>query len=235
MSSLVSLIYKEKWSEIPDRIKEYPEEAQVWENLDDRPLLYACGRTNIPGEVIDAIIQACPQAVKEKSKLGGALPLHIAARQLSNTTPDIVKVLLHHYKEAAVIGNDHGHTPLMSHLVLNETPSLEVVKTLVETKPEAAKITDDFYYYPLHRATDCGIWEIVKCLIDAYPEALRKKTRTEETPRDMCKRRGHDELYDKLCKEEDTIFGVTLSEDVKVEEDEQNNLSDKVKSMGIES
>lgn len=186
--SLLSLLYQQRWSEIPNRLKTHPEEAKSWKHIvSDLPLHYASSRNDIPAEVIDTLIEAYPQAVKEKSELVGALPLHVAVREVSSTTLDVLQVLLRHYSKGATIKNNHGHTPLLSHIVLCESPSIDVIKLLVEAHPDAVRITNNYQYYPLHHAVECGDWELSKWLIDAYPEALRKETNARETPRDIAK------------------------------------------------
>lgn len=208
--NLISLIYKEKWSEVTDRIQSHPEETKSWDKFRDLPLHYAVGRNNIPAQVIEQLIEAHPTAVKERADFFESLPIHIAVRDVSSTTCDIVKVLLRYYIDGATVTNSHGHTPLLSHLVLCESLSMDVVKLLVEAHPDVAKTPDRMQYYPLHRAVECGHWEISKCLIDAFPEALQKETGAFEFPCDTAKRCHHYDLWEQLQHEEVKIFGSNV-------------------------
>jgi len=101
-----------------------------------------------------------------------------------------VKILLQHAPEAAT-QQDAGtlYTPL--HLLLLWNPCsnrnlqlliMDMVKELVEAAPDALKLADRNRYLPLHHACQEGAdFEVISCLLAAYPEAAAATTRKNDT------------------------------------------------------
>lgn len=207
--TLVSLIRSEKWEEVLNRTASHPDEVLSFDNIGYLPIHWACGRKNVPVKVIEALIEVYPRSVEQKTKtLHQELPIHVSVRhEYSSINPDVVEVLLRHYKEGAAVGNLHGLTPLGSYLPYAFCCGLEITKMLVEANPDAVRIPDICLWYPLHYAAKCGNWQILKYLIDLYPEALLKKSQHDETPRDLSKSYGHEQLCDKILQEEENHFG----------------------------
>lgn len=205
--TLITLIHSQNWLEVLNRISSHPEEVRP-SNYDYLPIHRACIRQNVPVKVIEALIEAHPQSVKQQTKsYEDRLPLHISVCHVSSTMPDVVKVLLDSYKEGALVKDRYGRTPLNQHLMFCQYPSLEMVRMLVEADPDVVRITDNVDWYPLHSAAYIGDWEISQCLIDLYPDALLKKSQHCKTPGDISNNNGHCQLYDKLNGEEEKRFG----------------------------
>merc|ERR1719182_1149935 len=101
-----------------------------------------------------------------------------------------------------MIVNSNGQTPLIQHLLCHNCPSFNIVKILVDAYPKSVAFHDKFQSYPLHRAATYDNWEILKFLINLYPDALLKRNVVDRTPREVAKNYGLHDICGKLEEEE---------------------------------
>lgn len=209
--NLTTLISKKKWVEVLERIVSHPDEVRVCKD-GILPIHRACGCDDVPFRVIEALIETYPQSLEQKcNTFDGGLPIHDAvSHDYSTINTDVIKLLLQHYKGSASVKDEDGCTPLQSHLYCSPSPSLEVVKMLVEAHPDAVRTHDQYKWYPLHCAAACDNWQIAIYLIDLYPEALVKHTFTDQIPRIVADEYRKFKMCDKLREEEETRFGRTI-------------------------
>lgn len=206
---LSTLIDRERWSEVEERIFSNPNEAYSWKD-GILPIHRACCYKAVPLQVIEALVDAYPMSLQQKSKASGRIPLHFAVCRESSTDSNIFKVILNHYKRGASVKDVRGRLPLSSHLSTSPSLSLEMVKMLVETYPQALFTRSDDQWYPLHHSATRGDWEITQYLIKLNPAALLEENEDDMTPRDIADYFDNYELRNHLLKEEDKRFGGVI-------------------------
>ena len=186
----------------------HPAEVRSSDTYGNLPIHNACALANIPANVIEELISAYPESVKQTTTHEfSQLPLHYAVNCCgSSTMTAVVEVLLQNYKEGASVKDTNGLTPLNSHMSACKCPSLDITKMLLDVCPDAVLMCNDYDWYPLHYAAYHGNWEISKYLIDLYPYALMKKDNDGRTPRDIATDNYHYQLCDKLREEEEKQF-----------------------------
>ena len=144
------------------------------------PIHLACSRGGCV-ELIETLIQFCPDALEIKDK-DGNLPLHIASLRC---TCAVVKEILYAHKdlkEAATKQNQKKQIPLLLS-VSRYDASLEIVKTLLRADPTGATIQDLYGHTSLHLAV---MWRvphaILKILLTISPSSARLKDLSNRTP-----------------------------------------------------
>jgi hypothetical protein len=104
----------------------FAEEAVMVDDHGSTPLHIACWG-NPPMEVVQALLQACPEAATDKD-VHGNTPLHVAA-SYPETSPAIARAFLDVYPAAASITNKEGLTPL--HMACRFAPKNELFIALL--------------------------------------------------------------------------------------------------------
>jgi len=203
-----------RWSEIPARIKKKPEEVKMWE-YGNLPIHRACKNENTPLVVIKELIDAYPKSLEHKCETLGRLPLHYAIR-CSPVNPKLIYLLINYYKESVIVQDETGHTSLTYHLWWSSPKTtLEVVEILVKAKSDVLRICDNYGYYPLHHAAKYCNMEICLYLIELYPEALCKETKSGLTPTDIVYTVDKaNALYTKMCEEEKKFGGKVKNKEI---------------------
>eukprot|EP00523_Entomoneis_sp_CCMP467_P018588 CAMPEP_0168815190 /NCGR_PEP_ID=MMETSP0726-20121227/6074_1 /TAXON_ID=265536 /ORGANISM="Amphiprora sp., Strain CCMP467" /LENGTH=737 /DNA_ID=CAMNT_0008867399 /DNA_START=157 /DNA_END=2370 /DNA_ORIENTATION=- len=134
-TALIQHLYSKKWKAALDRIREAPEEAEIWvyrskpenpkepkkednSNKTDKSKtkntkwqllpLHAALILDAPHAVVQALVQAAPLSVRAKDDQG-SLPVHLSCRMAS--TPEIMRLLLKAYPQAATKRDGSGQTP----------------------------------------------------------------------------------------------------------------------------
>lgn len=203
---LSTLIAREMWPEVLERINSHPDEVHTWDNS-YLPLHRACRYASVPNNVVEALIEAYPESVQMKAKSCNRIALHCTTCLFNPTNADVVEILLRRYREGASLRDVYGQTPLVYHLRQAPSPSLEVVEMLVEAYPDSASTGDHDGCYPLHCAAKRGEVDIANYLIEMYPDALLEQNKDGRTPQDMAHKDGKFQLRDKLIEEEEKRFG----------------------------
>jgi len=204
--NLSTLIHAENWDKVLLRINSHPNEVHILNDTEELPIHSACLKRDVPVTIIHSLIEAYPQSLQHKSKKFNRTPLHNSIIIKHSSHKKIIKILHESYTKAASFIDSLGHTLLHSYLIYCFVPSLDVVKFLLHAHPNSVKTKDKIQLYPLHCASYTGSWEISYHLIELYPQALLEKSKHEKTPRDLAKIFLHDELEDKLLKEENKIY-----------------------------
>lgn len=145
---LATLIKNQNWDAVIERLDFNPNESTEHLHVPTRggfvaakgftPLAYAVERRP-PVEVVQALIEACPESVGIKVQPGGTLPLHIACTW--HASPSVVTALLEGEPAACRVPDDLGNVPLHSAAFSGTTAP--VVDALLRTYPKAALIRNN--------------------------------------------------------------------------------------------
>ena len=140
---LPTLIKNLKWKSVIARLECNPDEAsyelngvmtrggfQACEKM--TPLHYACERKP-PLEVVNALIEANPEAVSTRMMPGGTLPLHVACTW--HSSPAVVSALLAAEPSTAKVVDELGNRPL--HAACFSGTAISIVHDLLATYPKA--------------------------------------------------------------------------------------------------
>ena len=140
---LKTLIKNLKWKSVIARIEINPDEANeeligvmtrggFQASSAMTPLHYACERKP-PVEVVQALIEANPEAVTERMMPGGCLPLHIACTW--HSSPSVVGALLSADPSTAKVVDELGNRPL--HSACFSGAAFSIVHDLLAIYPKA--------------------------------------------------------------------------------------------------
>lgn len=177
----------------------------VWDKGGFLAIHKVCFEKNLPLNVIKALIKGYPTSVKQKSQSSGLLPLHCAVHQYSSANSEIVRILLIHYQEGSAEKEENGLTPLIYHLLLNQSPSLHMKKMLINARQETIHLKDNREWTPLHCAAYRCIWEISQYLIEINPGSLIEKNIENDTPRLITISNGRYQMAEKFREFEGDI------------------------------
>lgn len=202
-TKLETLIDESQWPQTLQCIERKPEEVEWCDVFGRYPIHNVCARDNVPVEVTECILEASPLLLKEKIKTDGRTPLHVAVI-VGMYHMSTIRLIVKEYKEGAAVQDKEQDTPLHSHLLYCQEPNLEICQLLMQTQPHIIKSMNRQHYYPLHAAVFSGKvdWQIVKYILDLFPDALMKKNRKGQTVRQMT---DNDEWKEKLEQEEQTL------------------------------
>eukprot|EP01041_Mallomonas_annulata_P011022 gene11022-23028_t len=128
---------------------EFPKSAETKNGNGDLPLFLACRRPNIDANVVDAIIQAYPDATS--TIVYGCLPLHQLVYK-NNPPLNSLRVLIAANPSAAKMPNIHGNLPL--HLLFGGKPCIEAVRLLMNAYPEGISYQNHQGETPISKALD---------------------------------------------------------------------------------
>lgn len=117
------------------RSKVHPEEAVREDDRGATPLHIACWQ-NPPLQVIEALIEAFPGAIKDQD-VHGDTPLHVALTN-PETSVHVIRTLIKSCPDAPSIANKEGLYPL--HKACRYGASEQVIDILLETYPKALRI-----------------------------------------------------------------------------------------------
>ena len=138
--------------------------------------------TNAPSlELVEALLQAYPQAAADKSDLDGRFPLHQALANMNPLNIDLIRVIISSFRDATKLCDSYGMLPL--HIVFqngfnpqNQQLLYQVVKLLLDAYPDAVKVKGGpDQSLPIHSAVQFPNIDvnIVKLLLDPYPDGLK--------------------------------------------------------------
>lgn len=144
--------------------------ANYYNHNDNRAPLHYIVSARPPLYLVERLLQLAPGAAKVQDRWEKSLPLHIAC--LHGASPEVVRVLLEAYPEAAAVRDKEGRIPLF--ITCNNKASPDVVKVLVEVYPQAAEVHDKHGNLALHHAlANDSCPGIVKILLETYPNAMK--------------------------------------------------------------
>jgi len=167
-SDIHVLIAYKKWEDAESLLNDNPSEAfRTGSVFCSLPLTTALMH-DPPLWFVDSLIEANPSAVNSKNEYGMSA-IRTAIRGKCST--DVIKRLIREDEEMVKCFGVSGKTCL--HLACMYYPNdIELVKTLLDVWKEAAHWRDRDGWHPLHLACISGSsHEVVKALLDAYPNA----------------------------------------------------------------
>ncbi len=203
------------------------------------PLHYACMfRTNPPtSDAILQLIKAYPNALLTAEGAYGRLPLHVACHP--DASPVCIHELIAHYPDGLFERDAVGRVPL--HYALSNSSSIDVLEEILlqaslydegHTQEDGLKrlcgMSDANGWLPLHVA--CSTWEsssesspnvsvqkmeILRSLVDAYPEAVDCVTNKESLPRSLLEAKFNLNSSSRTKEEIQAIFLVQSRNEIK--------------------
>lgn len=140
---LPTLIKNLKWKSVISRLECNPDEANeelvgvmtrggFQASASYYPLHYACERKP-PLEVVQALLEANPEAVTQRMMPGGALPIHAACTW--QASPGVISALLSADPITAKVVDELGNRPL--HSACFSGASLHIIQDLLLSYPKA--------------------------------------------------------------------------------------------------
>jgi len=172
---------------VKELLKVYPKGAETRLPEGELPLSLAITTRGISDDVVLAVLEAYPDAVKDTvSNDSSTLPLHLAI--LKKRSHDVINALIDVYPEgAAVRMKRQREEKLPLSYALTSGVSDDVMLAILSAYPDAAKEKSAYYYglvmLPLHFAIrERRSHEMVKALLDAYPGAVKEITPTKQLP-----------------------------------------------------
>jgi len=144
------------------------------------PLHSICGNKSVTLNIVQLLIKAAPDSVRQKEKFG-LMPVHKICdnRDVDETTAiEILKLLIEKYPEAVQhIGGIGNHLPI--HLAsIQRSP--EFCRVLIEASPESERMTAANGMLPLHFACMVNTVATVEYLYQLYPDAINHASRSRD-------------------------------------------------------
>jgi ankyrin repeat protein/serine/threonine protein kinase len=174
----IAIKNKLRQSEIEYLLLEFVKGASIADNKGHLPL-HSAIRIGLPEEILVALLEAYPDAVRMKYGDEGFLPLHLAMKYRSGSA--FTTALISKNSKAPSIKTKSGFTPLS--LALTYGADFGSVFTLLNLYRDAAKIRDSEQMVPLHIAMMKGAPRmIIMALISAYPDAISYVNSKGHTP-----------------------------------------------------
>ena len=142
------------------------------------PLHLAC-LYNAPWEVIESLIIAFPEGVKDKDTLFQRLPLHVACEQ--NASYQIIRTLITYYPQGCKTRDTLGRLPL--HYACFTNVTLDVIDMLLVDYPNGVKCVDGKGWLPLHISVKYNTnVDVSRKLLLMFPDGKNLKTLKGCTP-----------------------------------------------------
>ena len=142
-NSLTSLIARQEWDIILDRMEEFTDMIQTPLHTAVKAgyvarvsVLHLVCERNPTYEVLDALVGICPEALTWKQSPGGGLPLHVATTW--NASSSVIGYLLAANPQAAKKRDAIGNLPL--HCACFSGASKEIIESLLCTNPLAVNV-----------------------------------------------------------------------------------------------
>lgn len=147
-----------------------------------------------PKRIIQDILEMFPDAVRIIDRCFTLLPLQIACK--FDASVDVVKILLQAYPKGIEIKDKNGMIAL--HHACCYGSSSAVVKTFLREYPEGAKLKDLNGMLPFHFVcvNKKASYEMLKLLIDIYPECVMEQDAQGRAPLELLKESGIAERRD---------------------------------------
>ena len=119
--------------------------------------------------MVEALLEANPQAALGEGRGTGVSPLHLASE--SQVAPEVLRALLQANPLAASVKNNNEHLPLQLALKKEAAPG-RWWRRLLQANPQAASERDSNGCLPLHWASAFQApLEVVEALLQANPQA----------------------------------------------------------------
>lgn len=200
-NDLFDLIRARQWDYIVDNIDILQCQAEKRRNVDVRggynarvsALYFACEH-NPTYDIVEALVNACPDSIGWKKHPGGEYPLHAACSWSSSSC--VVGFLLAASPDVARIQDYAGNLPL--HSACYSGAPKKIVESLIMTNPRAVDVTNAINFSPIdivRKLSHGNRNEILHYIEEVSLEVLRKKREREfERERREKERREQDRL-----------------------------------------
>lgn len=189
---ILGIIESNDWSKLEQIIFKHPNAFQLLSKwISNSPdfygmsFLHACLRFDPPAGIMKILIELCPDSPKARDCMNRT-PLHVAAGTGANVM--IIELLIQAYPDACQIQDVDGRSPLHmacdtscslfegGDIMTRDTPSFEVISTLLAASLSSAVIEDDEGMNAVEYAifSDASI-RVVKLLQRASQSEFRRK------------------------------------------------------------
>jgi len=149
------------------------------DNRDGGLLLHAACKSNAPLDTIQLLLELNPDSISQRDD-SGWLPLHRACAYMEPSSLTMIELLISHYPEAVrvPVEDNQYNSELPLHLALKCGASAEIIFTLLDHYPDAAKHVTDDGTIALHYG--CGAaclvntasLEVIERLVELYPDGV---------------------------------------------------------------
>ena len=165
----------------------FPDAASAVGHYGQAPLHTLCLNKNMTLGIIQLLIEAAPDSVRSLND-NGDMPLHALTcnKKVDNAVAiDILKLLIEKHPEAAGRADIDGFNPLHSACV---STSPEFCQVLIDADPFSVRCINNMFWMPLHslcnsiEVDESNTIEILKLLIEIYPEAVRREDNRGNLP-----------------------------------------------------
>ena len=136
-------------------------------------------------DIVGRLLGIQPQLARIPSENDGSLPLHFAA-SIGNIR--VTALLLHHYRDAALMHNTKGKIPL--HYAAREGRT-DMVRFLLRLVPSCASVYTKKNKLALHFAAGEGHTDVVRDLLRVYPESAKIPSKKGKVGLHFAARWGH--------------------------------------------
>jgi len=201
-----SLINSHNWCHVLSRLEKKPNEVQQTHRR-FIPLIHALRIPNVPLNIIQTLLKLYPESCKVKDEIYKLLPIQWAIKFQSSK---IINLLLNYYPEGVISKDDNGRTPLIYYLMINKSPSFEIIELMIKCNKKLLYMKDKQEMTPLHHTVNVLNWDIIQYILNLYPKALGEKDMAGLLPRNYVEKMS-DNWY-RLKGEEINIFGNDLLE-----------------------
>ncbi len=182
---LYSYISTKQWERTKDRIAKTSEEASYWVVDTDYPRLpihLACSFTDVPRDLIQALLDAYPEGCMAKEG-SGSNPLHLACK--NGLQLEIIEILLEKYPKATRIKDEIGRLPL--HLACAMGAELSTVKILMDAYPASCSMKDynghTAFTYIDYCTEDGAVKDEFTALFEQYEEKQKRSKKNINDPK----------------------------------------------------
>ena len=164
--------------------------AYVRGQNDATPLHLVCKLHNPPEDIVQALVEAAPDAVSW-TDTHGWLPLHHACA--NGASPEALKLLIDAYPGGKLQQDNQKRTPLHFYATRNsDNPANMALNAELLSDSGAAELTDGGGMLPMHYACAYGTHPaVLQVLANAYPASLTAKENHGRTPAHLAMVNAH--------------------------------------------
>jgi ankyrin repeat protein len=151
--------------------------------------------------VLSAFITISPESLSMADR-DGNLPLHILLR-CKYAPSNIVRMVIGAYEEALLHQSTSKNLPI--HIECLHGYRIDVLSEMINSRPEILSMANSTGYLPLHSLLMNPFWNrsssvaSIELLLNAFPQALREKTKNDNTPLHIeCSNQHRDEVISQL-------------------------------------
>ena len=193
-SKLPIYLFNEDWAAALAEIECHPYEAREWSirpgffdgehESSVLPLHVACS-LHCPLHVVQALVEAYPEALRIAETAFKRLPIHVACQFAEKS--EVISYLVKEDRASALEPDILGRLPI--HYACSNGSDPTVIKTLLAANPASALYADYNGWLPIHVAINFGAsTEVVKQLINACPASVAVQTMKGSTTVSLCEK-----------------------------------------------